>query len=168
VGSLSAIEVVSDEMGKPGLQTVTSPGSPFGDASLSHSNGLAIAEVTEPRLFEGLGVDIEKIEERSEEWMNDYFSEREIELAGDTKDRARRLTEIWSLKEAALKAMGTGLRFDLKDIVVTDIDTSGRASLVLENEAAQHFEGTFSGELEARVEADQDTVIARVFIRAFA
>jgi phosphopantetheine--protein transferase-like protein len=167
VASLSGIEVVSDDMGKPSIQVVTNPGVPFGDASLSHSNGLVVAEVTAPGLSEGLGVDIEAIEERSESWMHDYFTEEEIALAGDGVSRNRRLTEIWSLKEAALKAMGTGLRFDLKDIVVSSIDVWGRASIELRNEAAHHFEGTFSGEIEARVDTQGDTVIARVMIRSY-
>jgi phosphopantetheinyl transferase (holo-ACP synthase) len=72
---------------------------------------------------------------------------------------------MWCLKEAVLKAMGTGLSFDLKDICVSRLDDSGRANLEFRNEAAGYVKQNGQGTVEARVEDKEGIVVARVLIR---
>ena len=115
--------------------------------------------------FHGLGVDIEKVEDRSASWAQDYFSDSEIELANCSDDRTRCLTRIWSLKEASLKALGVGLRYDLKDVVVVSLDETGRASLEFRNEVAGVLSDNGLQSIEARVEDMDDVVVARALIR---
>ena len=161
-----SIRIVQDAQGKPSVELADKPGTQIGDVSLSHSNGLAMAAAADPQAFEGLGVDMEKIEVRSEAWITDYFTDQEIGIAGSTDDRWINFTRMWCLKEATLKAIGTGLSFDLKDIRVTELSDSGLAQLELHNDAEKYFEENSRGTLEARVEKSGDLVVARVLIRS--
>ncbi|MDQ7785803.1 MAG: SDR family NAD(P)-dependent oxidoreductase, partial [Desulfomonilaceae bacterium] len=159
------IRIVRDDWGKPAAELIERPGVSIGDVSLSHSNGLALAAAADPRAFVGLGVDIEKVEPRSEAWIKDYFTEEEIRAAGRDDARWPALTRMWCLKEAVLKAMGTGLSFDLKDVCVARLDDSGRAHVEFRNEAAAYWEQNGGGSVEARVEDEQGLAVARVLIR---
>jgi phosphopantetheine--protein transferase-like protein len=159
------IRIVQDELGKPIAELIDSPGTTLGDISLSHSNGLAMAVASATGCFAGLGVDVEKIEERSASWAEDYFTEEEIRAADESGNRTLALTGMWSLKEAFLKALGTGLRFDLKDVRITEVDDMGRATLDLGSEARQHLESHSPGTIEARLEHQDNVVIAKVMIR---
>ena len=158
------IRITQDEQGKPSGQILGRPDLKT-DVSLSHSNGLVMAAATAPGEFVGLGVDLEKVEARSDIWATDYFTEEEVQAAGNSDRRWTELTRMWCLKEAALKAIGTGLRFDLRDINVTAVDNSGRAKLEFGNEAERHIEKASIGKFEARVEERDGIVIARVLIR---
>lgn len=79
------------------------------DFNLAHTKGLvALAASHGVRL----GIDVERIEHRrSLEIARRYFSAREIAaLEALPEDRrARRFVELWTLKEAWLKATGTGI-----------------------------------------------------------
>jgi phosphopantetheine--protein transferase-like protein len=160
------IRIAQDAQGKPFAQIDTMPDDRICDLSLSHSNGLAMAAAVLPNVFGGIGIDVEKIEERTDSWVQDYFTEEEIRSAGSTDSRWLDLTKMWSLKEAALKAMGTGLRFDLRDIAVTGMDEYGSATLEFRNEALRCFETGFGGEVIAKVEEQGNLVVARVLIRS--
>jgi len=159
------IRIVADESGKPSAELSHRPGQTVADVSLTHSNGLAMAVSAAKGSFNGLGVDIEKVEVRSDSWVGDYFTPEEILAAGQGAERWEALTRIWCLKEAALKALGTGLRFDLRDINVASMDETGRARLEFRNEAAKHLNGNAAGSIEARVEENDGVVLARVVIR---
>lgn len=159
------IHIVQDEHGKPLAELSGQPGTQIGEVSLSHSNGIAMAMAGLPGEFRGIGVDVEKIESRSEAWVGDYFSEEEIVSAGNGDRRWAELTGMWCLKEAALKALGTGLRFDLKDIRVASLDSSGRAVLEFRNEAAQHLKKLGWNNMEARVDERDGLAVARVLFR---
>jgi acyl transferase domain-containing protein/NAD(P)H-dependent flavin oxidoreductase YrpB (nitropropane dioxygenase family)/NAD(P)-dependent dehydrogenase (short-subunit alcohol dehydrogenase family)/phosphopantetheinyl transferase/acyl carrier protein len=160
-----AVRIVQDDLGKPSALLGDKPRVLVGDLSLSHSNGMVLAAAAAPGEFIGLGVDMEKVEPRSEAWVQDYFTEEEIGEAGTDDGRWARLTRIWSVKEATLKAFGTGLRFDLRDVGVSSPDDSGRAVVVLSNQAARHWEQHGSGSIEARVEEKDGLALARVLIR---
>ncbi len=58
-----------------------------------------------------VGVDLERIESRSRHFIGDYFTTGEqVLLRPNAKlDFDTRVTVIWSIKEAVLKALGTGL-----------------------------------------------------------
>jgi phosphopantetheine--protein transferase-like protein len=159
------IRIVQDDQGKPMVELVGRPGSKMADVSISHSNGLAMAAAAVPGVFAGFGVDVEKIEVRSDAWMKDYFTDEEIKLANASDNKWAVLTGMWSLKEAALKAMGTGLRFDLKEVQVANLDETGNARLKFCNEAGRHLESMAAKELEARVREQDGLVFARVMIR---
>ena len=160
-----SIRITQDELGKPSAELSDRPGFSVGEVSLSHSNGLVVAIATAPGSFEGVGIDIEKTEARSEAWVRDYFTDEEIFAASRDEDRWAQLTRMWCLKEAVLKAFGSGLRFDLRDICVADLDDYGRARLEFRNGAAAHFNENGKRAIEARVEEREGLIIARVLIR---
>jgi len=108
---------------------------------------------------------MEKVQPRSEAWVKDYFTDEEIRAAGDNDQRWSRLTRMWCLKEAALKALGTGLRFDLRDINTAAIDEAGQARLEFRNEAARYVDESVDGSFEARVDEREGIAVARVMIR---
>lgn len=160
-----SIRITPDESGKPTPELANQPGAPLCHVSLSHSNGFAVAMAADLTAFDGLGIDLEKVEERSEAWAGDYFTDEELQAAEQTKDKWATLTAMWAVKEAALKALGTGLSFDLKDVSVRVPDVNGPAELQLHNEAAQFLENAFSGKPKARIETRNGTVTATVLIR---
>jgi len=141
------------------------PEGKFAEVALSHSNGFVMASVGKSDAFEGIGVDIEQVEDRSQTWAEDYFTAIEINLALGSHESSRRLTRMWSLKEACLKALGVGLRYDMKDLSVISISESGRAEILFHNEIARHIQDNGMRGIEARVEDLGDLVVARALIR---
>jgi 4'-phosphopantetheinyl transferase len=90
--------------------------------SLSHRAGAAVCAVAAPGV--ALGCDLEMIEPRSDAFIADYFTTEEQALVAraSAADRPRLLTLLWSGKESALKALGAGLRFDTRCVVVSPVD----------------------------------------------
>lgn len=82
--------------------------------NLSHSRGAIVFAVSR---LESIGIDIEcnTRSRRVEKIASRYFSESELTdlLALDTSGWQSRFYELWSLKEAYIKACGMGLAIDL-------------------------------------------------------
>jgi len=77
--------------------------------SLSHADGAVLCAVAD-RI--DLGADLERLDRRVNlDIAERYFTKREIAQihAAPEADRPRRFLDFWTLKEAFLKAMGTGL-----------------------------------------------------------
>src|SRR5262249_51699226 len=78
-----------------------------------------------------IGVDIERIDqpELAQEVAERYFSKNEVAWiqSGPTDARTIRFTELWTLKEAFLKATGVGLSGSLSDVSFL-IDEDARVS----------------------------------------
>lgn len=69
----------------------------------------------------GLGIDIvqnDRIESMIRKWgdkfISKFFSEKEIEVLSKTRNRNQRLAANFAVKEAFVKAMGTGFRNGMK------------------------------------------------------
>ena len=101
-----------------------SEGAPFADrdgrpldrrVSISHRDGLGLCAVAPPGF--AIGCDLELVEPRSDAFVSDWFDdfERAWVAAGDTHART---ALVWSAKESALKALGTGLRRDTRELRV--------------------------------------------------
>jgi phosphopantetheinyl transferase len=65
-----------------------------------------------------VGCDLETVEPRSPAFLADYFTDAEPNLVARTPAamRDRVLTLLWSAKESALKALGSGLRLDTRSV----------------------------------------------------
>lgn len=89
-----------------------------GSLSISHRGGKSAAAFTSiPNV--SIGIDLEMIEEKSEGFIEDYFTEQETKgVMSFAKDRNRDLLAslLWSAKEAMLKAHQIGLRIDTREM----------------------------------------------------
>ncbi|MFH0957920.1 MAG: 4'-phosphopantetheinyl transferase superfamily protein, partial [Pseudomonadota bacterium] len=161
----NTINIFSTSLGKPTARFSDNPEGEFAELALSHSNGFVMASVGKSDAFKGIGVDIEQVENRAQSWMEDYFTETEINFAYGSPESSRRLTRMWSLKEACLKALGVGLRYDMKDLSVISISEFGRAEILFHNEVARYIQDNGIRGIEARVEDLGSLVVARALIR---
>lgn len=86
--------------------------------SLSHRAGFALSTVADAG--QRIGCDLEWIEGRSDAFIADYFTERERRLveAASPAERARLANLVWSAKESAVKALGTGWSVDTRSVEV--------------------------------------------------
>ena len=73
-----------------------------------------------------IGIDVEKIRETGnlEHIALENFSERELEYLNSKLDKTTAFFNIWTRKEAFIKAVGKGIYFPLKSFCV-DVDPSG-------------------------------------------
>lgn len=102
------VEVRAAPSGRP-VAFVRDVPQPF-CLSISHRDGLALAAMDDAPV----GADLERVEPRSEAFVRDWFTPREIEdAAGDLF-----VNLIWSAKESALKALGVGLHADTRSVEI--------------------------------------------------
>ncbi len=101
------LRIVMDGHGKPRCLNREAEGIDF---SVSHSGDCAIIALGEA---EGIGVDVEAIPDHEPPWtlVEAVYHEHELEqwLALPAEKRCTAFAQAWVIKEAALKALGTGL-----------------------------------------------------------
>lgn len=87
--------------------------------SLSHSGGLAVCALASPEI-RWLGCDLERVEPRSQDLIEQFFTQSEQRRVHAAREDERALTAclIWSAKESALKALRQGLREDTRSVAV--------------------------------------------------
>ena len=100
-------QLVRTPLGKPGFSHV--PGREF---NLSHSGDIAVCAVSD----KPIGIDIEALREIRPDAAKRFASAEELEYIGSDP---RRLFEIWTLKEAYFKCVGTGIGSDIKSVTFT-------------------------------------------------
>jgi 4'-phosphopantetheinyl transferase len=121
--TLADIETRSTPSGKP--EAFLADESGLFSISLSHRDRVALCAVA-PR-GGVLGCDLEVVEPRSSAFAADYFTAAEqalVEQASEA-DRSLLLALLWSGKESALKALGTGLRLDTRCVIVSPVANPG-------------------------------------------
>jgi 4'-phosphopantetheinyl transferase len=134
-----------------GLQThgkpyVTAPESARRPFNVAHTDGLVLCGVatTQHAL---LGVDVERLGRRTDpDLARRYFSPPEVALLDrcvDPELRSHLFLRIWTLKEAFIKAIGTGLQTPLRDFafenVAADRPRITLLSPTLQDERVWHF-----------------------------
>ncbi len=94
--------------------------------SISHRDEVAFCAVCEAGGV-SLGADVEKVEPRMAAFAGDYFTPAELDFLEYYSDSEydRRVTLVWSAKEAALKALGKGLRLDTRSVEIHAIQAAG-------------------------------------------
>jgi 4'-phosphopantetheinyl transferase len=139
--ALAGIEILPAPDGAPEAFLASLPASVV--ISLTHSQGRAVCAVAPPGT--ALGCDLEKVEPRSDAFLADYFTDREREMAirGGVNDGARVATLVWSAKEAALKALRTGLRRDTRsvEVEVCAVSEDGWRRLAVRDAGGGVFQG---------------------------
>jgi 4'-phosphopantetheinyl transferase len=91
--------------------------------SISHSHGRALCAVAGSACE--IGCDLELIEPRHPAFLTDYFTQGEHTMVASASDdqQACLCTALWSAKESALKALGTGLSRDTRELEICEIAT---------------------------------------------
>ena len=90
-------------------------GKPITDGmefNLSHSGDIAVCAVSD----KPIGIDIEALREIRPDAAKRFAAAEELEYIGSDP---RRLFEIWTLKEAYFKCVGTGIGSDIKSVTFT-------------------------------------------------
>ncbi len=108
---LKQIDIVKLPSGAPQVFVGAVPDAR--SVSITHSHGWAAAALAEVQSF--LGIDLEKVEERSRAWSEEFFDPRE---RGDGS--AAHLTKVWTQKEAVVKLLGRGLSLNTREIVLSE------------------------------------------------
>jgi 4'-phosphopantetheinyl transferase len=109
----------SEPGGRPWLD-----GSPR-PVSLSHAGHWAVCAIDQ-EFCQGIGVDVEQVRELAVEDFRVVFTPAEQEAVRKSKDPHSELIRRWTIKEAILKARGTGLLADPLDIDTGDAAVTGR------------------------------------------
>ena len=120
------IQIVKDEFGAPSLNILKQVGSAKAPAiSMSHSSGRAVVVLVPPWRKAQAGVDLARVAVRPGRFAADYFTKRERKAAQKHDQPESALTAMWSLKEAASKALGMGTHLDFRnEIEVTNLSNS--------------------------------------------
>jgi phosphopantetheinyl transferase len=104
------ITVGNDASGRP---RVAGPFNPPPEVSLAHTGSLAAALVGRPGAPPGVGIDIERVEDRDDRTVAAILTEAERalidRLCPPGPGRSSWVTRFWAAKEAIAKAAGTGL-----------------------------------------------------------
>jgi phosphopantetheinyl transferase len=111
-----AVRVENDASGRPwarGPEGVVRP------VSVAHRHSLAVASVA----VEGVdaGIDVELVEPRADSFVRVSMTEGELALRRD-QAMDEWVTRLWTIKEAAAKAAGTGLQGRPRAFVVEEVD----------------------------------------------
>jgi phosphopantetheine--protein transferase-like protein len=148
---------ISIEQGKSGEPLAWIRGQPGPALSITHSEGEAVAlAVARGRV----GVDMETVVARHPAFAREWFRPEEIARLGEGADA---LTLAWSVKEAVLKALGTGMALNPREIEVQRVEED-RVSLSLHGEAARVHADLGGGDWQVRFrrEAGRILVSARL------
>jgi acyl transferase domain-containing protein/phosphopantetheinyl transferase len=127
------IEIVKDQYGRPEPRGYWLQGLDFLPAmSLSHSAQFAIAIAGECMVGQHLGVDVQRIEDRSAEFEEVAFTASERSLLDSVGSEARLeyITRFWCAKEAVGKALGRGLPEGPRGIIVQTLKEAGEVVVV--------------------------------------
>jgi phosphopantetheinyl transferase/malonyl CoA-acyl carrier protein transacylase len=107
------ITIANEASGRPIVRTATGRDV---QVSIAHKDDVAVAMAREST---ATGIDVERIEPRADSFAELSFTRDELRLVeGEARDES--WTRLWSAKEAAAKACGTGLsgapsRFPIRD-----------------------------------------------------
>lgn len=116
-GTAQEIRLVAGEHGRPGLADASATALDFNWSHCVDHAAVVLAGGLAP------GIDIERLDERANalRLAQRYFHPAEIAslAALPTPARSRAFLELWTAKEAVLKAMGRGLAFGLHRLQVS-------------------------------------------------
>ena len=133
------VQIWADDSGKP------CPIGEWGDRltthidlSIAHTSRFVVAVVAANAR---VGVDVEALgRELSDEFTNGVFTPEERELAVRAVDAPSATIRFWCAKEAVSKALGTGIRYSPKDLVVESFQAeTGEMALSLRNQWLENF-----------------------------
>ena len=99
---------VYNEHGKPSIE-----GHPEICFNLSHCKEAAICVISD----QPIGVDVESIREYKESLVNYTMNDEEVSLIKSADNPAAAFIRLWTMKEATMKLIGTGISNDMKSVI---------------------------------------------------
>jgi 4'-phosphopantetheinyl transferase len=138
-----AIRFAAEPHGKP---FVTQPAAAKRPFNLAHTNGLVLCGLgtAQHRL---VGIDVERLDRQTDPQLAErYFSRPEVDYLRQCKQEAVRRTtflKIWTLKEAFIKAIGTGLQTPLSDFAFGSLDSDTPTIEMLDPSLGQESQWQF-------------------------
>jgi 4'-phosphopantetheinyl transferase len=122
----------SEPGGRPWLEGCARP------VSLSHAGHWAVCAIGHTEFCQAIGVDVEQIRELAVEDFRVVFTPAEQQAVRNSKKPHSELIRRWTIKEAILKARGTGLLADPLDIDTGDAEVAGVAGWHWEHLPLEH------------------------------
>jgi 4'-phosphopantetheinyl transferase len=115
------------------------------EISLSHCSGTGLCAPAPANMK--VGCDLERIEPRSEAFVEDYFTEDERAVLSQAPDAElpELTTLLWSAKESALKVLREGLRLDTRSVAVKLDPTASDSNAWRPVQVCYIGNGNFSG-----------------------
>ena len=115
-----------------------------------------------------VGVDVESVSrDLSEEFAAGVFTPEEQELAAQAANASQAVIKFWCAKEAVSKALGTGIRYSPKEMVVTGFQAdTGILTIRLEGAWVEAFKGFKGRDINVTVRTVRDHALASCFIPA--
>lgn len=101
-----------NEHGKPAII-----GHPEIYFNLSHCKEAAVCAISD----QPIGVDVECIREYKESLVNYTMNETEVRQISSSENPAEAFTHLWTMKEATMKLVGTGISNEMKTVIDTSI-----------------------------------------------
>ncbi len=142
--------------GRPVLVPGAGCGGPVPELTVTHTDGQGLAAA----VYGGLpGVDRERIEDRGPAFVSTWLTLGEARLCGGD---ARRVTAVWTVKEAVLKALGRGMALDPRQAEVTVLGWR-RARVRLHGDVAARA-AELGGRLAVSLRHEQTAVVATALL----
>ena len=135
------------------------------DIAISHTAQFVVAVAAANAR---VGVDAESLaRDLSEEFAAGVFAPEELELAAQAANASQAVIKFWCAKEAVSKALGTGIRYSPKEMVVTEfLADTGVVKVRLEGAWADAFKVFKGRDIGVTVRTVRDHALASCFIPA--
>ena len=113
-----------------------------------------------------VGVDVESTaRDLSEEFTAGVFTPDELELAAQALNSSHAIIRSWCAKEAVSKALGTGIRYRPREMVVAGYNPeTGRLTMRLEGAWLEAFKSFRGKDIDVTVRTVRDHALATCFI----
>ena len=162
--SAADIRIWADDSGKPhAIGAWNDYLSAKLDIAIAHTAQFVVAiAATNARV----GVDVESVaRDLSEEFTAGVFTPEELELAAQAANSSQAIIKFWCAKEAVSKALGTGIRYSPKEMLVTDfLSDTGVLKVRLEGAWVEAFKKFKGRDIDVTVRTVRDHALASCFI----
>lgn len=133
------------------------------DIAIAHTAQFVVAVAA---ANQHVGVDVESVaRDLSREFVEGVFTPEEQELAAEQINASQALIRFWCAKEAVSKALGTGIRYSPREMLITGYHAeSGRLTVRLEGAWVDAFKNFSGRDIEVSVATMRDHALAFCFI----
>ena len=160
------IRIWADDSGKPHALGAWNDFLPSKlDIAIAHTAQFVVAIVAANAR---VGVDVESVtRDLSEEFAAGVFTPEEQELAAQAANASQAVIKFWCAKEAVSKALGTGIRYSPKEMVVTGFQAdTGVLTVRLEGAWVEAFKNFRGRDINVTVRTVHEHALASCFIPA--